>query len=191
MKLLAILIGMLALAAPAAFAQTSTWVSDPNHSEVDFSITHMSVSKVHGRFGAVNATIVYNEADVTKSTVTATIGVGTVDTGVDKRDTDLKSASYFDVANLPTATFTSTSVAKDGNKLTVNGNLTLHGVTKPVVLEVEGPVTPVPGQGGKMHSGFSATTTIDRTAFNIGSKVPAAMLGDDVTLDIELEVVKQ
>ena len=191
MKRLSILIGMLALAAPLAIAQTSTWVSDPNHSEVDFGIAHMSVSKVHGRFGAVNATIVYNEADVTKSTVTATIGVGTVDTGVEQRDNDLKSARFFDVANLPTATFTSTSVAKNGDKLTVMGNLTLHGVTKPVVLDVEGPAKPVPAQGGKLHSGFSATTTIDRAAFGIASAMPAAMLGDSVELDIELEVVKQ
>jgi polyisoprenoid-binding protein YceI len=191
MKRLAILSGILALTAPFALAQTSTWVSDPNHSEVDFTITHMSVSKVHGRFGDVNATIVYNESDVSKSTVTATIGVGTVDTGVDQRNTHLKSADFFDVASLPTATFTSTSVTKNGNKLSVAGNLTLHGVTKPVVLDVEGPTTPVPGQGGKLHSGFSATTTLDRTTFGIGPKFPAAMLGDEVKLEIELEVVKQ
>jgi polyisoprenoid-binding protein YceI len=191
MKRFAILAGIFALAAPLAAAQTSTWVSDPMHSEVDFSITHMSVSKVHGRFGDVNATIVYNEADPAKSSVTATIGVGTVDTGVAQRDSDLKSAHFFDVANMPTATFTSTSVEKSGDKLTVTGNLTLHGVTKPVVLDVEGPAKPVPGQGGKLHSGFSATTTIDRTAFGIASGMPAAMLGDEIKLDIELEVVKQ
>jgi polyisoprenoid-binding protein YceI len=191
MQRLVILTVLSALAAPLAAAQTSTWTSDPNHSEVDFSILHMSVSKIHGRFGAVNATIVYNEADVTKSTVTATIGVATVDTGVDKRDADLKSPNYFDVATLPTATFTSTSVAKNGNHLTVTGNLTLHGVTKPVVLDVEGPNGSMTDPKGKVHSGFSATTTLDRTAFNVGPKVPAAMLGDDVALDIELEVVKQ
>jgi polyisoprenoid-binding protein YceI len=191
MKRLAILAGILGLAAPLAFAQNSTWISDPNHSEVDFSITHMSVSKVRGRFGAVNATIVYNEADVTKSTVAATIGVGTVDTGVDQRDSDLKGAHFFDVSKLPTATFTSTSVARNGNKLTVAGNLTLHGVTKPVVLDVEGPTPAVAGREGKLHAGFSASTTLDRTAFGIGSSVPAAMVGDSVTLDIELEVVKE
>jgi polyisoprenoid-binding protein YceI len=191
MKRLALLTGILALASPFALAQTSTWVSDPMHSEVDFSITHMSVSKVHGRFGAVNATIVYNEADVTKSTVTATIGVDTVDTGVDPRNNDLKSAHFFDVANMPTATFTSTGVTKNGSKLAVAGNLTLHGVTKPVVLEVEGPTQAVPDQKGKLHAGFSATTTLDRTAFNVGPQVPGAMVGDNISLDIELEVVKQ
>jgi polyisoprenoid-binding protein YceI len=191
MKRLAILSGILALAAPLALAQTSTWVSDPNHSEIDFSIVHLSVSKIHGSFGNVKATIVYNEADVTKSTVTATIGVDTVNTGVDQRNTHLKSDAFFDVATMPTATFTSTSVAKNGNHLSVAGNLTLHGVTKPVVLDVVGPNGSMTDPKGKVHTGFSATTTIDRTAFGIGPKFPAAMIGDDVSLVIELEVVKQ
>jgi polyisoprenoid-binding protein YceI len=119
MKRLSYFTAFLALAAPLAVAQTSTWVSDPNHSEVDFSILHMSVSKVHGRFGNVKATIVYNDADPTKSTVTATIGVDTVNTGVDKRDSDLKGPNYFDIATSPTATFTSTSVAKNGNPVSL------------------------------------------------------------------------
>jgi len=191
MKRLAMITGILALAAPLALAQTSTWVSDPNHSEVDFTITHMSISKVHGRFGNVKATIVYNEADVTKSTVTATIGVDTVDTGVQLRDNDIKSPSYFDVASFPAATFTSTGVAKNGNKLTVTGNLTLHGVTKPVVLDVEGPSGPAQGMDHKPHVGFSATTTISRTAFGIASGMPAVMLGDEVTLTIEIDAAKQ
>jgi polyisoprenoid-binding protein YceI len=191
MKRLAILTGILALATPLALAQTSTWVSDPNHSEVDFSIIHMSVSKVHGRFGNVKATIVYNQADVTKSTVTATIGVDTVDTGVDQRNNHLKSPDFFDVANLPTATFTSTSVARNGSHLTVTGNLTVHGVTRPVVLDVEGPNGSMTDPKGQVHTGFSATTSLDRTAFGVGPKFPAAMVGDEVKLDIELEVVKQ
>jgi polyisoprenoid-binding protein YceI len=191
MKRLAIVSGILALVAPLALAQTSTWKSDPNHSEVDFSIMHMSVSNVHGRFGNVAATIVLNEADMTKSSVTATIDVGTVDTGVDARNTHLKSADFFDAAHLATATFTSTSVTRNGKNLTVNGNLTLHGVTNPVVLDVEGPSGPMPGMDHKPHSGYSATTTISRTAFGIGPKFPAAMVGDDVKLTIELEVVKQ
>ena len=191
MKRLAILTGILVLAVPLAMAQTSTWVSDPNHSEVDFSILHMSVSKVHGRFGNVNATIVYNEADITKSTVKATIGVDTVDTGVDARNKHLKTPDFFDVATMPTATFTSTSVAKNGNHLTVSGNLTLHGVTKPVVLDVEGPNGSMTDPQGHVHTGFSATTKINRTDFGIGAKFPSAMLGDEVSLDIEIEAVKQ
>jgi polyisoprenoid-binding protein YceI len=191
MKPLAILTGVLALAAPLAFAQTSTWVSDPNHSEVDFTITHMSISKVHGRFGNVNATIQYDPADVARSSVKVIIDVATVDTGVQPRDSDLKSPNYFDVANFPTATFTSTGVARNGNKLTVIGNLTLHGVTNPVVLDVEGPNGPAQGMDHKPHVGFSATTTINRTTFGIAPGMPAGMVGDEVTLTIEIDAAKQ
>jgi polyisoprenoid-binding protein YceI len=192
MKRLALVTGILALAAPMAMAQYSTWASDPAHSEVDFSIRHGGVSNVHGRFGGVAATLVYNEADVTKSTVTATIDVSTVDTGVALRDADLKGDSFLDVAKFPTATFTSTNVAKNGNKLSVSGNFTLHGVTKPVVLDVEGPSSPAESMmDHKTHSGFSATTTISRTAYGIGATFPSALVGDDVKLTIELEIVKQ
>lgn len=191
MKRIALVAGILSMAAPLAMAQTSTWVSDPNHSEVDFSITHMTISNVHGRFGNVAAKIAYNEADITKSSVTATIDAATVDTGVDARNNHLKSPDFFDVATYPAITFTSTSVAKDGNGLTINGNLTLHGVTKPVVLHAEGPTGPVSGMDHKQHAGFSATTTISRSAFGLGSKFPAAMVGDEVKLTIELDVAKQ
>ena len=192
MKRLALSLGVLAMAFPiVATAQTSTWTPDKAHSEVDFSILHMSLSKVHGRLGISGGQIVWNEADVTKSTVNMTIDPSSVDTGVAPRDTDIKSASLFDTAQFPTATFQSTSVAKTANGLTVNGNLTLHGVTKPIVLQVEGPMGPVPGMDHKPHAGFSATTTISRAAFGIGAKYPAAVLGDDVQLSIELDVVKQ
>jgi polyisoprenoid-binding protein YceI len=192
MKLLATILGSMALALPlSAVAQTSTWTPDKAHSEVDFSILHMSLSKVHGRIGLSSGQIVWNEADVTKSTVNMTIDVSTIDTGVAPRDNDLKSANLFDAAQFPTATFVSTSVSKTGNGLTVTGNLTLHGVTKPVTLQVEGPMGPLPGMGGKMHAGFSATATVSRTAFGIGSKYPSAVIGDDVQLSIELDVVKQ
>ena len=154
MKRFALITGILALAAPLALAQTSTWKSDPAHSEVDFTILHLAVSHVHGRFGHVDATIAYNAADITKSTVTATIDVTSVDTGTAPRDAHLKTDAFFDVAKFPTATFTSTSVVKNGSKLTVSGNFTVHGVTKPVVLDVDGPATPVEnGMDHKLHSG--------------------------------------
>jgi polyisoprenoid-binding protein YceI len=191
MNRLTFVTGILALAAPLALAQTSTWTSDPAHSEVDFSISHLTVSNVHGRFGHVTASIVYDEADVTKSTVNATIDVSGVDTGEEARNNHLKSPDFFEVTANPTATFTSTSVAKSDNGLTINGNLTLHGVTKPVVLHAEGPRGPAPGMDHKPHAGFSATTTLKRTDFGIGAKFPAAVVGEEVKLDIELEVVKQ
>jgi polyisoprenoid-binding protein YceI len=174
-----------------ATAQSSTWVSDPAHSEVDFTITHLAISNVHGRFGKVAATLVYDQADVAKSIVKATIDVSTLDTSEEARNNHLKTPDFFDVAQFSTATFTSTSVAKSGTGLVVNGDLTLHGVTKPVVLNVEGPIGPVQGMDKKQHAGFSATTTISRTAFGIGSKFPGAMVGDEVKLSIDLDVAKQ
>ena len=191
MRRLALVTGILALAGPLALAQASTWVNDPAHSEVDFTITHLGISNVHGRFGHVTATVNYNEADVTKSTVTATIDLTGVDTGEEARNNHLKSPDFFDVATYPTATFTSTSVAKSGDSLTINGNLTLHGVTKPVVLHAEGPRGPAPGMDHKQHAGFSATTSIKRADFGIGPKFGATMVGDEVKLNIELDVAKQ
>ncbi|HKO17267.1 MAG TPA: YceI family protein, partial [Acidobacteriaceae bacterium] len=157
---------VLALAAFAPFgAAQATWVPDKAHSSVDFSILHMSLSKVHGHFGNITGTVVWNDGDITKSSVNVTIDATTIDTGVSARDNDLKSANFFDVAQYPTATFVSTNIARNGKNLTVSGNLTVHGITKPVVLQVEGPVGPVQGTGNKMHAGFSATTTLSRSAF--------------------------
>jgi polyisoprenoid-binding protein YceI len=186
-----LLASIFVLAISAAAAQDSTWVPDKAHSEVDFSILHMSLSRVHGRFGNIAGSLILNDADVTKSSVNVTIDVTTVDTGVSARDADLKSANFFDVAQFPTATFASTSVNKSDSGLTVAGNLTMHGVTKPVVLQVEDPTGPITGMDKKQHAGYSATTTIDRTAFGIGSKYPAAMLGNEVKLAIELDVARQ
>ena len=191
MKKYLLLAGLLSVAAPLALAQTSTWVPDKAHSEVDFTVLHMSLSKVHGRFGNIGGSIVMNDADITKSTVNVTIDVTTINTGVDGRDNDLKGPNVFDVAQFPTATFVSTSVAKSGGGLTVTGNLTLHGVTKPVTLNVEGPTGPVQGMDKKQHAGFSATTTISRTAFGIASKFPSAVVGYEVQLTIELDAAKQ
>jgi polyisoprenoid-binding protein YceI len=192
MKRLAIISGILALAAPLAMAQTSAWATDPAHSAVIFSIRHGGVSNVHGRFGGVKGTLVFNDTDITKSTVTVTIDTSTVDTGDPTRDAHLKTAAFFDVPNFPTASFTSSGVVKNGNKLTVNGNLTLHGITLPVVLDVEGPSTPVAGMTDhKPHSGFTATTTLSRTAYGIATKFPATLVGDEVKLIIELEIIKQ
>jgi polyisoprenoid-binding protein YceI len=188
---LSLLLGTLAFVLPAALAQTSAWVPDKAHSEVTFSVLHLGLANVRGRFGNIGGAVVLNEADITKSTVNVTIDVTTVDTGVGKRDDDLKSAHFFDVAQFPTATFVSNSVARSGNGLTVSGNLTLHGITKPVVLQVEGPTGPIPGMDHKPHSGFSATTTIKRTHFGIGANSPAAVVGDEIKLAIDLDVAKQ
>jgi polyisoprenoid-binding protein YceI len=184
--------GALLLAvAPFALAQTSTWNLDPAHSEVDFTVKHMALSNVHGRIGIKSGTITLNEADITKSSVNVTIDVTTVDTGVGMRDNDLKGANYFDVAKFPTATFNSTSVSGSSGHLTINGNLTVHGVTRPVTLDVEGPSGPAPGMGGKLHVGFSATTTVKRKDFSVGANTPEKVVGDDIKLEIDLDAAKQ
>jgi len=191
MKRFAIVTAIVAIAGPLALAQASTWKSDAAHSEVDFSVSHLTISQVHGRFGHVTATVVYDASDVTKSTVTATIDVTGIDTGETARDNHLKTDSFFDVAKFPTATFTSTSVTRTTDGLSIAGNLTLHGVTKPVVLVATGPTGPVPGMDHKQHAGFSASTTISRTAFGIGTAFPSGAVGDDVKLNIDLDVVQQ
>ena len=191
MKLLAVLAGIFALTVPLTSAHTSTWKSDPAHSEVDFSITHLSVSKTHGRFGDVNAIIHYDKTDVTKTTVIATVSVASVDTGDSGRDDEIKSSDFFGVDQFPTAKFVSTEVSKNGNGLWIKGNLTLHGVTRPVVLDVQGLAVPAGDPGGKQESTFTATTTIDRTAFGIGRGFPTGIVGDQVQLKIDLEAVRQ
>ncbi len=191
MKPLAPVTGIFVLAALVAPAQTSVWTLDKNHSEVDFSVRHMGISNVHGRFGIADGKILLNDADITKSSVTVTIDTTTVDTGVAQRDNDLKSDHFFDVAKFPTATFASTSVAKTGNGLTVTGNLTVHGITKPVTLDVEGPGDPINGMDHKPHMGFSATTTVKRADFGIAPNMPSAMVADDVKLQIELDAARQ
>lgn len=191
MKRLPLLLATLAMAAPLALAQTSTWNIDPAHSEVDFTVKHMSLSNVHGRIGNLKGAITLNETDITKSSVSVTIDVTTVDTGVGMRDNDLKSPNYFDTAQFPTATFTSTGVSGSAGHLTITGNLTLHGVTKPVTLDVEGPNGPINGMGGKQHEGYSATTTINRKDFGVGAKTGNGMVSDEIKLTIELDVAKQ
>jgi polyisoprenoid-binding protein YceI len=191
MKRIALAAGLLAAVSPLLVAQTATWNIDPAHSEVDFTVRHMSISNVHGQFGGIKGTIVRNASDLTKSTVSVTIDVSTIDTGVSARDNDLKSAHFFDVAQFPTATFTSTSVSGSGTHLTIHGNLTLHGVTHPIELEVEGPSATITGMDHKPHTGYSATATINRKDFGIGSNYPDSVVGEQIKLTIDLEAAEQ
>jgi polyisoprenoid-binding protein YceI len=190
MKRFSILAAVFALFTTFASAQANTWTVDSAHSNVEFSVKHLGISNVHGRFGKVAGTIVYDATDVTKSSVNVTIDVAGLDTGMEPRDNHLKTDSFFDTAKIPTASFASTSVVKDGSGLKVTGNLTLHGVTKPVVLNVDAPASAI-GMDKKPHSGFSATATINRLDFNVGSTFPDAVVSNTVKLTIEVEAVQK
>jgi polyisoprenoid-binding protein YceI len=185
----------LAVGAGAMSAQTKDWKIDPNHSEADFSIKHMSISTVHGSFRGVSGVIKFDPADLAKSGVEATVEVSSVDTGVTPRDNHLKSPDFFDVAKFPTMTFKSTSVKKAGDHYDVAGELTLHGVTKSVVLKMEDPGKEETGMDGKsIHRGFTATTMIDRKDFGLtwnGTlKSGDAVLGDDVKIELDIEAAQ-
>jgi polyisoprenoid-binding protein YceI len=180
----------LLLTGVSAFAQSSSWTIDKNHSQVDFQIRHMGVSNVRGAISGVTGTVVWDEKDPTKSSVEATIDATTVSTNNDARDKHLKSPDFFDVAKNPTLTFKSTSVTGTAGKLQVIGDLTLGGVTKSVTLDVDGPTPPQKGQGGKLITGFSATGTLKRSDFNFGSKFSSPVLGDEVKFTIDIEASK-
>jgi polyisoprenoid-binding protein YceI len=184
----AVLTGLL-LTGASALAQGSHWELDTNHSQANFQIRHMGVSTVRGSLSGVSGTVVWDENDPAKSRVEATLKANTVSTNNEKRDTDLRSASFFDVEKYPTLTFKSTQVKRENGKLQVVGDLTLGGVTKSVTLEVDGPTAPQKGMGGKMVIGFSATGVLKRSDFNFAQKVPSAIVGDEVkfTLDAEAD----
>ena len=180
----------LLLSGVSAFAQSSSWVIDKNHSQVNFQIRHMGVSNVRGSIGGVTGTVVWDEKDPSKSSVEATMDATTVSTNNDNRDKDLKSPTFFNVEKFPTLTFKSTAVTGTNGKLQVIGDLTLGGVTKSVTLDVDGPTAPIKGMGGKTVIGFSASGVVKRSDFNFASKYGAAMLGDDVKFTIDVEADK-
>jgi len=178
-----------------AQTSTSTWKIDPMHSSADFSVKHLGISNVHGHFGGVAGTVTLDGKDLAKSGVAATIDTTTVDTGNTKRDEHLKSPDFFDVAKFPTMTFVSKSLATEGGAKKLTGDLTLHGVTKSVTLDLDGPSKEQLDPQGKAHVGFSATTSIHRQDFGLvwGKTLASgdAMVGDDVKVEIDIEAVKQ
>src|SRR5512138_789370 len=190
-----ILATLLALTPALGLAEASSWNLDPAHSQATFSVRHLVISTVRGEFGKLTGSAKFDDKDATKSSVEATIDTTTIDTRVAKRDEDLKSENFFDVAKYPTITFKSTKVEKAGKgKLKVTGDLTMHGVTKPVVLAVEGPTQDIKDPWGNTRRGFSATTTINRKDWGLSwSKTIEAgpVVGDDVKLEIEAELIKQ
>ena len=129
---------LMAIAA-SSFAQTSTWEIDPAHSTAQFTVRHMGISNVTGNFTKVSGTVLIDDKDIAHSQVTASIDANSVDTRVEMRDKDLRSDHFFDVEKYPTIDFKSKSIRKNGDKLTVVGDLTIHGTTHEVSLDVDGP----------------------------------------------------
>ena len=179
------------LVAATASAQTTNWKIDPAHSGVEFKVRHLAVSNVRGTLTIAKGVVHLDEKDITKSSVEATIDANSVDTHTAARDTHLKSADFFNVAQYPTLEFKSTALSKSGGDLILKGDLTLAGVTKPVTLTVDGPAPPQTDAKGTTRSGFSATGTLHRSDFNFGSKFPSAVIGDDVKFTIDAEAAKQ
>ena len=178
--------------ATVATAQSSTWTIDKSHSQANFQIRHLAVSNVRGSISGVTGTIIWDEKDISKSSVTAVLDANTVNTSTEARDKHLKGADFFNVDKFPTISFKSTSVTGTPGTLKIAGDLTLAGVTKSVVLDVDGPSVPVKGPGGKMVTGFSATGLIKRSDFNFATAYAgSAALGDEVKFTLDLEAAKQ
>lgn len=170
-----------------------TWKVDPAHSEISFTTRHLMITKVRGRFTTYDATIV-TAADPLESSVTATIDLTSVDTGNETRDNHLRSADYLEAAKYPTMTYRSTGVRRTAEGWAVDGELTLHGVTRSVSLDVE-----IGGFGadtfGGQRVGFTATTQISRREFGVDLTIPldggGVAVGDKVSISLEIQAVLQ
>jgi polyisoprenoid-binding protein YceI len=187
------LLAALALAAPvSAFA--ADYEIDSGHSAAGFAVKHLMVSTVRGHFSNVKGTIHFDPKNPAADTVEATIDASTVSTDNAQRDTHLKSPDFFDVAKFPTITFKSTHVAAAGaDKLKVTGDFTMHGVTRSVVLDVEGPSKEAKDPWGNVKSGATATTKISRKDFglvwNKALESGGVVVGDEVTITLDIELL--
>jgi polyisoprenoid-binding protein YceI len=178
------------LAVPAV-AEAETWQLDPPHSAAQFSVRHLGVSTVRGAFTKLSGTVQYDPADPSKSALDVTIDSASVDTRVEMRDNDLRSPKLLDTQKYPTITFKSKHVESAGaGKLKITGDLMIHGVTKEVVLDVDGPSQAIKDPWGNTRMGASATTKINRRDFGI-TEYPAMVIGDDVSITIDVEMVKK
>ncbi|HWT64492.1 MAG TPA: YceI family protein [Terracidiphilus sp.] len=176
-------------------AATTTWNIEPAHSAAEFKVKHMMISNVKGKFTGLSGKLELNPADLTLSSIEATIPVDTISTGDAQRDGHLKSADFFDAEKLPTAVFKSTGVKVKGDEeLAVIGELTLHGVTKAVTFAVEGPSAPGKDPWGNTRIGLSATTKINRKDFgltwNAALETGGVLVGEDVTITLDVQFVQ-
>ena len=195
MKHITAVIATAALLFPA-LSSASSWQIDPDHSNIQFKVRHLMVSNVKGVFHKVSGLVEIDDEDITRSKVNVTIETASVDTGVPKRDEDLRSANFFDVARYPTMTFVTKKVVKNGmDSLKVSGDLTIHGVTREVVLDVDGPTPAIKDPWGGMRRGATAATRINRKDFGLTyNKVletGGVVVGDDVAISLEVELIRK
>ena len=188
-------IAMAIVVALPVLAHADTWQIDSSHTNVEFTVRHMMISNVKGQFQKTTGTITANGNDPASAKIDVTIDASSVDTRVERRDAHLKSPDFLDVAKYPTITFKSTKVEADGpNKWKMPGDLTVHGVTKPVVLDVEGSGPPIQVMGNT-RAGASATTKIKRSDFgltwNKALEAGGVLVGDEVAISIDVEAVKK
>jgi polyisoprenoid-binding protein YceI len=174
---------------------TSHWDFDLSHSSINFHVRHLMVSKVHGRFTKWTGTLELDDEDLTRSRVEVTIDAASIDTKEDKRDAHLRSPDFLDVEKYPTITFKSTQIVREGDdRYTLVGDLTIHGVTREVKLEVEGGAR-VNDPWGGTRTGFSARTSISRKDFgltwNVALEAGGFLVGDKVDITLEIEAVKK
>ncbi len=178
----------IALLLIASAAAQETWQLDPAHSSAQFAVRHLGVSTVRGAFTKVSGTVKYDANNLAKSSIQTSIEAASVDTRVDMRDNDLRSANFLDVQKYPTITFASKKIEAAGpGKLKIIGDLTLHGVTKEAILDVDGPSPAIKDPWGNMRTGVSAVTKINRNDF--GVTADAGMIGDDITITLDIEMI--
>ncbi|HVI97023.1 MAG TPA: YceI family protein [Anaeromyxobacter sp.] len=176
-----------------ALAEAATWNIDPSHTQATFTVRHMVISNVKGEFQSTKGVVKIDDKDLAKSMVDVTIDAASIHTREDKRDAHLRSPDFFDVERYPTITFKSTKVEKaGGDRYKVTGDLTMHGVTKPVVLDAA--LTPeVKGMMGEVRRGAQATTRVNRQEYGLKwNKMLEAgpLVGDDVAIEINAELIK-
>ena len=193
-RFLASISTIIVLALPA-LASATIWNIDPDHSNVGFKVRHLMVSNVRGSFEKHSGVVDINDQDITKSKVDVTIDTASINTHVQKRDEHLRSADFFNVAKYPAMTFVSKKVAKAGkDKLKVTGDLTLHGITKEVVLDVEGPSRESKDPWGVIRRGATASTKINRKDFglvwNKALETGGVAVGEDIHISLEIEMIK-
>lgn len=168
----------------------NTWQIDPKHTAAQFSVRHLGISTVRGEFSKVSGTVQYDSANLARTSIQATIDVASINTRVEARDNDLRSPHFFDIGKYSTITFQSKKVEAAGaGKLKVTGDLTMHGVTKEVVLDVDGPAVAPKDQQGTERMGASATTKVNRQDYGINGAPGVA--GDEITITLDIELIKK